>query len=66
MDLGTVLQNLESGNKYQNAYEVLQDVQQVWKNCRKYNGRGHPILKNLKSVESKFDDLWDAAGTLES
>lgn len=49
---------------YNNPYEVLEDVQQVWKNCYMYNWRDcdAPTRGVCDEVKGSFEKAWKAAG----
>lgn len=49
---------------YNNPYEVLEDVQQVWKNCYMYNWRecDAPTRGVCDEVKTSFEKAWKAAG----
>lgn len=61
MDLGTILENLKSGD-YSTPDEFAEDVRLVWKNAMTYNAPGSPVyimattLQNL--FEKKFSQLF--------
>lgn len=60
MDLSTVKKNLKNG-KYMFVYEVLNDIQQIWTNCKIYNQKGSEFYhlaevneKNSKRLIEKY------------
>ena len=69
MNLGTIRERLEPNGQdlgrgdphYSGEAEVRRDVEQVWKNCRKFNFEGDPIVQQCSSMEARFQDLWSGA-----
>jgi hypothetical protein len=68
MDLGTICRRLQDGTApgsgnphYSSEAEVRRDVELVWKNCRKFNFGGDPIVHQCNALEAQFRQLWDAA-----
>jgi hypothetical protein len=50
MDLTTIKKNLKA-SKYSNVQEVLDDIQLIWDNCKKYNIEGSDIYKIAQHCE---------------
>ncbi len=61
MDLGTVKSKLEQG-VYPTPDAMLQDVDQIWKNCQTYNNPGEYAYKLGVDCQAKFAQEWHAAG----
>lgn len=40
---------------YHTAHEVMEDVRQIWKNTRIFNGPDHPVSKTAEPVEDMFE-----------
>ncbi|KAK9814876.1 hypothetical protein WJX73_001032 [Symbiochloris irregularis] len=57
MDLGTVLQKLESG-QYAEPIALLRDVGLIWRNCRAFNMPGSDVSNACDHLEGVFDKLW--------
>ena len=57
MDLGTVLQRLESG-AYADPLALLRDVGLIWRNCRAFNTPGSDVSNACGHLEGVFDKLW--------
>jgi hypothetical protein len=58
MDIGTIGKKLKS-NKYVYVQEVLDDIQQIWTNCKLYNMEGSDIYKMAESLEKLSRKLID-------
>ena len=68
MDLGTICRRLQDSKApggrnphYSSETEVRRDVDLVWKNCRKFNFGGDPIVHHCNALEAQFRQLWDTA-----
>jgi bromodomain-containing factor 1 len=57
MDLGTMGEKLATGN-YQTAKEFENDMNQVFKNCFKFNPVGSPVHDQGREMEALFKTLW--------
>lgn len=53
MDLGTVKRKIKD-SKYVMVQEALDDIQQIWVNCKIYNMEGSDIYKMAESLEKLF------------
>ncbi|KAK2941910.1 putative Bromodomain [Blattamonas nauphoetae] len=53
-DLGTIKTDIENG-EYSHPREVIDDVQLVWDNCRKFNGPTHPIIAACDKLNDEAD-----------
>jgi hypothetical protein len=53
MDLGTIKKKLKE-SKYVMVKEALDDLQQIWTNCKIYNMEGSDIYKMAESLEKVF------------
>lgn len=47
---------------YNNAYEVMEDVRQIWKNTRIFNGPDHVVSKAADIVEDMFEKQFVRSG----
>lgn len=61
MDLGTVRSKLERG-MYHTSDAMLQDVEQIWENCRLYNEKGDEVYNLGVECEARFATEWQAQG----
>jgi hypothetical protein len=53
MDLGTVKRKVKE-SKYVMVQEALNDLQQIWVNCKIYNMEGSDIYKMAESLEKLY------------
>lgn len=56
MDLGTVRENIQNGN-YSNVEQFKKDVNLIWENCYRYNGRESFMGMMAKQLQSTFKEL---------
>eukprot|EP00192_Tetraselmis_astigmatica_P018720 CAMPEP_0117697012 /NCGR_PEP_ID=MMETSP0804-20121206/28992_1 /TAXON_ID=1074897 /ORGANISM="Tetraselmis astigmatica, Strain CCMP880" /LENGTH=235 /DNA_ID=CAMNT_0005511215 /DNA_START=124 /DNA_END=828 /DNA_ORIENTATION=+ len=71
MDLGTIMQRLDSGLEsnwsksfYKDPSEVLRDVNHVWDNCYLYNSRpeDEEVRDMCQEAQQYFNTLWKSSG----
>lgn len=61
MDLGTISSKLQQG-KYRSPNEILEDVELIWDNARRYNGPSHEVTKAAELSALAFAKIWTSAG----
>lgn len=47
----------ENFNKYENVEEVLNDLRQIWENCRLFNAEGSDISATADLMDSELEGL---------
>jgi len=57
MDFGTIKNKLET-HQYDNAKQFFKDVQLVFDNCLKYNGKDSHIGKKCSVVQSSYKSIY--------
>lgn len=55
MDMQTIRDKLNKA-QYQNMKEFETDLKQIWANCVKFNGEGHPLTNIARDYERMFDE----------
>ena len=58
MDLGTCKEKLLKG-EYKIFQELMDDLNLIWENCRKYNLQGSQIVKQANTLDKKMKSLID-------
>ncbi|KAG8348812.1 Bromodomain [Trypanosoma vivax] len=48
MSLRTILDRIAEGGRYSRAAEVMEDVELIWSNCKKFNGADSPFAIKAK------------------
>eukprot|EP00889_Picochlorum_renovo_P002241 jgi/Picre1/29271/NNA_004663.t1 len=61
MDFSTIKFNLEKGS-YFSPGQLIDDVAQIFQNCRTYNPPGDEIRAMGSEIESLFRKTWDSMG----
>ena len=56
MDLNTIDGKLQN-NEYKAIYDVLEDIQLIWDNCKRYNIEGSPIYGQAEHMEKLTNKL---------
>lgn len=57
MDLGTIKNKLTGRSRgYNTIYQVGDDVNKVWDNCKTYNADGSDFYKLAESLQKKWND----------